>query len=216
MRIAEVSPLIESVPPKLYGGTERIVSYLTEELVRQGHDVALFASGDLETAAELEACSPMALRLAEVHDTLPYSVIQLEKVRKRAGDFDIMHFHTEFVHFPILPGLAAPAVTTMHGRLDLPSYPALFSEFPEAALVSVSPTISVSLCWRGGSPRFPTGCRRTFTPFHPTAPADISRSWGGSARKSVSTARLRSPSKPARPSRSRPRSIKSTRPISRR
>ena len=138
MRIAQVSPLIESVPPKLYGGTERIVSYLTEELVRQGHDVALFASGDSETAAELAACSPMALRLAEVHDTLPYSVIQLEKVRKRAGDFEIMHFHTEFVHFPILPGLAAPAVTTMHGRLDLPSYPALFSEFPEAALVSVS------------------------------------------------------------------------------
>ncbi len=138
MRIAQVSPLIESVPPKRYGGTERIVSYLTEELVRQGHDVALFASGDSETAAELAACSPTALRLAEVHDTLPYSVIQLEKVRKRARDFDIMHFHTEFVHFPILPGLAAPAVTTMHGRLDLPSYPALFSEFPEAALVSVS------------------------------------------------------------------------------
>lgn len=138
MRIAQISPLVESVPPKLYGGTERIVSYLTEELVRQGHDVTLFASGDSETAAELVPCAPEALRLAQVRDALPCSVLQLGKVRRRAPDFDILHFHTDYMHFPLLPYLAAPTVTTMHGRLDLPNYSALFAEFPDAALASVS------------------------------------------------------------------------------
>jgi glycosyltransferase involved in cell wall biosynthesis len=138
MRIAQIAPLIESVPPKLYGGTERIVSYLTEALVRQGHEVALFASGDSETAAELVPCAPKALRLADIQDTLPFSVLQLEKIRRRAGDFDVVHFHTDYLHFPLVPGLAAPAVTTMHGRLDLPNYQSLFAEFADIALVSVS------------------------------------------------------------------------------
>ena len=130
--------MIESVPPKLYGGTERIVSYLTEALVRQGHEVALFASGNSETAAELVPCAPKALRLADVHDTLPFSILQLEKIRRRAGDFDVLHFHTDYLHFPLVPGLASPAVTTMHGRLDLPNYQSLFAEFAHMPLVSIS------------------------------------------------------------------------------
>jgi glycosyltransferase involved in cell wall biosynthesis len=138
MRIAQVAPLVESVPPKLYGGTERIVSYLTEELVRQGHEVTLFASADSVTAANLIPCAPMALRLAGVRDAQPYWVLQLEKVRRRAGDFDILHFHTDFLHFPLVRSLAAPAVTTMHGRLDLPEYPPLFAEFDDMRLVSIS------------------------------------------------------------------------------
>jgi glycosyltransferase involved in cell wall biosynthesis len=138
MRIAQVSPLIESVPPKLYGGTERIVSYLTEALVRQGHEVALFASGDSETAAELVPCAPKALRLANVQDPMPFNVLQLEKVRRCAGDFDVLHFHADYLHFPLVPSLASPAVTTMHGRLDLLVYQSLFAEFADMALVSVS------------------------------------------------------------------------------
>ena len=108
MKIAQVSPLMESVPPKLYGGTERIVSYLTEELVRQGHEVTLFASGDSETAAKLIACAPQALRLAQVNDTLPHHVQQLEKVRRSAFEFDVLHFHTDYLHFPLVPSLAPP------------------------------------------------------------------------------------------------------------
>ena len=138
MRIAQISPLIESVPPKLYGGTERIVSYLTEELVRQGHEVTLFASGDSETAAELIPCAPTALRLAQVTDAQPYTVMQLEKIRRRAGDFDIAHFHSDFVHFPLVRSLGTPSVTTLHGRLDLPFYRMLLDEFPDMPLVSIS------------------------------------------------------------------------------
>ena len=138
MKIAQVSPLIESVPPKLYGGTERIVSYLTEELVRQGHDVTLFASGDSRTAAELVPCAPKALRLAQVHDTLPYNVMQLEKIRRRAAEFDVLHFHSDFMHFPLVPSFDAPALTTLHGRLDLPNYQMLIREFGAVPLVSVS------------------------------------------------------------------------------
>lgn len=138
MRIAQISPLIESVPPKLYGGTERIVSYLTEELVRQGHEVTLFASGNSETAAELVACAPAALRLAQVTDATPYTIMQLEKIRRRARDFDIAHFHSDFFHFPLVRSLGTPSVTTLHGRLDLPFYRLLLDEFPEMPLVSIS------------------------------------------------------------------------------
>lgn len=138
MKIAQVSPLVESVPPKLYGGSERIVSFLTEELVRQGHEVVLFASGDSETAAELVPCCPRALRLAQVGDPMVYNVLQLEQVRRRAHDFDLLHFHTDYLHFPLMRGVARPTLTTMHGRLDLPHYPTLFSEFDDMPLVSIS------------------------------------------------------------------------------
>jgi glycosyltransferase involved in cell wall biosynthesis len=111
---------------------------LTEELVRQGHEVTLFASGDSETAAELISCAPQALRLANVVDATPYTVMQLEKIRRRAGDFDIAHFHSDFFHFPLVRSLGTPSVTTLHGRLDLPFYRMLLDEFPEMPLVSIS------------------------------------------------------------------------------
>jgi glycosyltransferase involved in cell wall biosynthesis len=138
MKIAQISPLTESVPPRLYGGTERIVSYLTEELVRQGHEVTLFASGDSVTSAELVASSPVALRLGSAMDATPYSVLQLEHVSRRAEDFDVLHFHTEYLHFPLVRRVCTPCVTTMHGRLDLPDLPQIFGEFDDMALVSIS------------------------------------------------------------------------------
>src|SRR5262245_14318869 len=110
MRIAQVSPLVESVPPKLYGGTERIVSYLTEELVRQGHDVTLFASGDSQTSAELVAGSKKVLRLSNgPHDPVLQNLLMLEQLRDRSGDFDIIHFHMDLLQFPFLPTLDRPS-----------------------------------------------------------------------------------------------------------
>jgi len=140
MKIAQVAPLIESVPPRLYGGTERVVSYLTEELVRRGHEVTLFASGDSQTSAKLIACVPRALRLdSSVKDSLPHAVLQLEHLRQRADEFDIIHFHNDYIHLPIARSLlVGRTVTTMHGRLDLPDYQALFAEFRDSPLVSIS------------------------------------------------------------------------------
>lgn len=140
MRIAQVAPLIESVPPRLYGGTERVVSYLTEELVRQDHEVTLFASGDSQTQARLVASVPRALRLdPTVKDSLPYTVLQLEHVRQRLDEFDVVHFHSDFIHFPLVRSLASDrTITTMHGRLDLSDYQALFAEFSDMPLVSIS------------------------------------------------------------------------------
>jgi glycosyltransferase involved in cell wall biosynthesis len=138
MRVAQVSPLFESVPPKLYGGTERVVSYLTEELVGMGHDVTLFASADSCTRARLIAPCQKALRLAGVRDCSPAHTLQLEMVYRRAADFDILHFHTDCAHFPLTRRLNLPNVTTLHGRLDLPSLPSLYQEFMEMPLVSIS------------------------------------------------------------------------------
>ena len=140
MKIAQVAPLIESVPPRLYGGTERVVSYLTEELVRQGHEVTLFASGDSRTAAKLVASVPQALRLdPAVKDVLPYAVLQLEHLRQRIDEFDIVHFHGDYLHLPLARALLGKrVVTTMHGRLDLPDYQPLFKEFADTPLVSIS------------------------------------------------------------------------------
>jgi len=121
MRIAQVAPLAESVPPKLYGGTERVVSYLAEELVRLGHAVTLFASGDSETSAELVDCAPRALRLdPQVRDPLAYLALMLERVRGRAHEFDVVHFHLEHLHLPLFRPLARKTLTTLHGRLDMP------------------------------------------------------------------------------------------------
>jgi glycosyltransferase involved in cell wall biosynthesis len=139
MRIAQIAPLYESVPPKLYGGTERIVSYLTEELVRAGHEVTLFASGDSVTDAELVACSPASLRLdPRVVDPMPIHVNMIEKVMRRAQEFDLIHFHVDFLHFPVVRGMAEKTLTTLHGRLDLPDYHEVFSTFSRLPLVSVS------------------------------------------------------------------------------
>lgn len=140
MRIAQVAPLVESVPPRLYGGTERVVSYLTEELVRQGHEVTLFASGDSRTSARLVPITEQALRLGPpVQDRLSYTVLQLEQVRQRADEFDVVHFHNDYLHFALgRAGILKRAVTTLHGRLDLPEYRPLFTEFADTALVSIS------------------------------------------------------------------------------
>ncbi|MBZ6079124.1 glycosyltransferase family 4 protein [Microvirga puerhi] len=139
MKIAQVAPLYESVPPQLYGGTERIVSYLTEELVRQGHDVTLFASGDSVTNAELVPCCSMALRLnSAIRDPLPYHIMMLDQVRQRARDFDVVHFHTDLLHFPFVREIADRAVTTTHGRLDLADLAPFYKAFLDAPLVSIS------------------------------------------------------------------------------
>ena len=139
MKIAQIAPLAERVPPKLYGGTERIVSYLTEELVRQGHDVTLFASGDSITSAKLVRCSNLALRLnPAVQDPIPYHVMMLEEVRKRADEFDVLHFHIDLLHFPLISPFAGKTVTTLHGRLDLPDLKPFYASFPDVPLVSIS------------------------------------------------------------------------------
>ncbi len=139
MRIAQVAPLFESVPPQLYGGTERVVSYLTEELVRQGHEVTLFASGDSVTSAELVPCIDRAIRLnPRVKEPLPYMLMQLERVRQRASEFDILHFHVDLIHFPLFRDIAHKTVTTLHGRLDLPDLKPFYWEFQDMPVVSIS------------------------------------------------------------------------------
>jgi glycosyltransferase involved in cell wall biosynthesis len=139
MRIAQIAPLHECVPPKLYGGTERIVSYLTEELVNQGHDVTLFASGDSETSAKLVPCCEMALRLnPAVRDGLPYHMIMLDEVRRRIDQFDVIHFHIDLLHAPLIRDLADQTLTTLHGRLDLPDLAPFYAAFPDLPLASIS------------------------------------------------------------------------------
>ncbi|MGQ9367274.1 glycosyltransferase family 4 protein [Azospirillum sp. ST 5-10] len=139
MRIAQIAPLMERVPPRLYGGTERIVSYLTEALVGEGHAVTLFASGDSVTAASLVACSGEALRLdPAILDIVPHMSLMLEKVRQRADEFDVLHFHIDCVQMPLLRELGSRAVTTLHGRLDLPDLQPFYREFSDVPLVSIS------------------------------------------------------------------------------
>ena len=139
MKIAQIAPLMESVPPRLYGGTERVVSYLTEELVRQGHDVTLFASADSITSAKLVPCATEAIRLsATVKDYVPHYVIMVDKVRQMAHHFDALHFHVDAIHMPLFRDLAGKTLTTLHGRQDLPDFQALYRAFPEIPLVSIS------------------------------------------------------------------------------
>jgi glycosyltransferase involved in cell wall biosynthesis len=139
MKIAQVAPLIESVPPRLYGGTERVVSFLTEELVRLGHDVTLFASGDSITSAQLVSCCTRALRLdPAVHDTIPHFMLMIDKVRGRAEEFDVIHFHIDLFHFPLFRSLAARTLTTLHGRQDLGDLKHFYYRFSEMPLISIS------------------------------------------------------------------------------
>lgn len=139
MRIAQVSPLNEAVPPRFYGGTERVVSYLTEELVRMGHDVTLFASGDSVTSARLVACCPQALRLDPgVEWRLAHHVVQLEQVMDRADEFDVVHCHGDLIHYPWARRSLVPMLTTLHGRQNIPDLAALYREFPDVPLVSIS------------------------------------------------------------------------------
>ena len=130
MRIAQISPLVESVPPVLYGGTERIVSYLTEELVRQGHEVTLFASGDSITDARLLSPCPTALRFDQsCQDPLAFITLMLDDVFQRISEFDVVHFHLDYVHLPLWRMHPSSAVTTIHGRLDLKQLVPVFERF---------------------------------------------------------------------------------------
>ena len=139
MKIAQIAPLMESCPPRLYGGTERIVSYLTEELVRRGHDVTLFASGDSCTSARLEPSCEVALRLdPRIKDPIPHHILMLEKVRSLADRFDVLHFHLDVLHYPFLQSFVDKTVTTLHGRLDLHELKPLYATYRRAPLVSIS------------------------------------------------------------------------------
>ena len=139
MKIAQVAPLFESVPPRTYGGTERVVHYLTEELIRQGHDVVLYASGDSRTRAQLRAVVPEALRLAGKNsEPLAWQVLQLAAVMREARDFDVIHFHTDFLHFPLSRHLTVPQLSTLHGRLDLAHLQSVFAEFQDMMVTSIS------------------------------------------------------------------------------
>src|SRR5881275_815524 len=149
MRIAQVAPLYESVPPKYYGGTERVVSYLTEELVRQGHDVTLFASGDSVTRARLRAGCDTALRLKGEPDSaaLAQHLLMVEKVAQQAHRFDIVHFHLDFLPFSVIRSEGFPSVTTLHGRQDLAGQFPLFREFEDMRLISISDAQRAAMPW---------------------------------------------------------------------
>lgn len=153
MRIAQIAPLAERCPPKLYGGTERIVSYLTEALVSLGHDVTLFASGDSVTSARLVPCSRVALRLDScVRDPLPHQLLQLENVMRHADAFDVLHFHIDLIHYPLIREIADRTLTTLHGRLDLPDLWPFYETFPHYPLVSISASQRLPMPpvnWRG-------------------------------------------------------------------
>jgi len=139
MRIAQIAPLTEAVPPKLYGGTERVVHWLTEELVALGHDVTLFASGDSRTSAKLEVTWPRALRLdGSVRDANALHLVMLERVRQKCNEFDILHFHLDYYPFSLFSRGSIPFVTTLHGRLDLPEHQPVFSTFSSVPVISIS------------------------------------------------------------------------------
>jgi glycosyltransferase involved in cell wall biosynthesis len=146
MRIAQISPLYESVPPREYGGTERVVSFLTDELVRIGHDVTLFASGDSVTPARLAPMVPRALRLdPDSVDSLAHHILMLERVLAVADEFDIIHYHIDYLHFPLSRRMPVPTVTTLHGRVDIADLQPLYHEFREMPVVSISDAQRVPL-----------------------------------------------------------------------
>ena len=143
MKIAQVAPLYEAVPPFLYGGTERIVSYLAEGLIKQGHEVTLFASGDSQTSAELVPVVEKAIRLdPDCMDPLAPHIVEMKYVLDRAEEFDIIHFHTDYLHFPFSQTMKTPHVTTLHGRLDIPELQMVYNSFNH-------PVISISDSQRG-------------------------------------------------------------------
>ncbi|HMG48547.1 MAG TPA: glycosyltransferase family 4 protein [Allosphingosinicella sp.] len=138
MRIAQIAPLAEAVPPKLYGGTERVIWWLTEALVDLGHDVTLFASGDSRTSARLVPGAPTGLRLAGINDHVASLLAMLDRVLSDADRFDMLHFHIDFLHFPTFRHLAGKCLTTLHGRQDFPDFWPAYRAFPEMRLVSIS------------------------------------------------------------------------------
>src|ERR1700723_118391 len=165
MKIVQVAPLSESVPPRLYGGTERIVSYLTEELVRLGHDVTLFASADSISSAVLTPCCPRAIRLdPPVPDAIPHTMLMIDSLRERAEEFDALHFHIDLVHFPLFRSVAGRTLTTLHGRQDLGGLRAFYTRFSEMPLVAISDDQRKSLPYA-----------KFMTTIHHGIPADLHR-----------------------------------------
>src|SRR5882672_6211888 len=139
MHIAQIAPLTEAIPPKLYGGTERVIHWLTEELVALGHEVTLFASGDSCTSAKLEPVWPRALRLdGAIRDANALHMMMLEHVRRQATDFDLLHFHLDYYPFSLFSRQSTPFVTTLHGRLDLPEHQVVFATFSSIPVISIS------------------------------------------------------------------------------
>ncbi len=168
MKIAQIAPLHESVPPRLYGGTERVVAFLTDELVRQGHEVTLFASGDSRTRARLAPVIDAALRLDRVPpDPLSAHVLLLEQVLQRADEFDVLHFHIDYLHFPVLRRLAVPHLTTLHGRLDLPGLDRLYREYRDMPVVSISDSQRSPLPAAGWIGTVYNGLPESLLPFDP-------------------------------------------------
>jgi glycosyltransferase involved in cell wall biosynthesis len=168
MRIAQVAPLYESVPPEGYGGTERVVSFLTEELVRQGHSITLFASGDSKTRARLVPACPRSLRLDPAClDRLCYHILQLDQVRERAAEFDVIHFHIDYLHFPLSRLSETPHLTTLHGRLDLPDLVPLYRRFADPPVVSISDAQRSPLPWINWQRTVYHGLPEGLYSFHP-------------------------------------------------
>lgn len=167
MRIAQVAPLWESVPPQLYGGTERVVAFLTDELVRLGHDVTLFASGDSRTAARLMPAYPTALRLGSCGDSLAPHVLLVEQAATRAESFDVIHFHLSQLHLPVARRLRVAHVTTLHGRLDLPELVPLYQEFRDVPVVSISDAQRKPLAGAGWAGTVHHGLPLDLLEFHP-------------------------------------------------
>ncbi|HKP98252.1 MAG TPA: glycosyltransferase family 4 protein [Fibrobacteria bacterium] len=168
MRIAQVSPLYESVPPKFYGGTERIVHYLTEELVKQGHQVTLFASGDSRTSAELVPGWERALRLGNVADPLAHHLLMVEKVFQRSGEFDVIHSHVDYLPYPLIRRYPdVPVVTTLHGRLDLPELEPMYREFREIPVISISDSQREPISWANWQGTVHNGLPPDLYDFHP-------------------------------------------------
>jgi len=168
LRIAQVAPLVESVPPRLYGGTERVVAYLTDELVRQGHQVTLFATGDSITSARLVAAWPEALRFSgSGYDDLAPHIMMLEELASRADEFDVVHFHLAHIHFPMVQRLDGVHLTTLHGRLDIPELVPLFEMFADMPLVSISDAQRDPLPEAGWIGTVHHGLPRTLLDFHP-------------------------------------------------
>ena len=193
MRIAQIAPLAEAVPPKLYGGTERVIWWLTEALVDLGHDVTLFASGDSATSARLVPCAETGLRLAGINDHLASLLAMLDRVLARADQFDILHFHIDFLHFPTFRHLAGKCLTTLHGRQDLPDFWPAYRTFPEMPLVSISDDQRAPIADAQLRRHDPSRPARAPDPVQRGAAATISPSSAGSRPRSGPTGRSRSP-----------------------
>ena len=169
MKIAQVAPIFESVPPKGYGGTERVISYLTEELVNRGHDVTLFASGDSVTAARLISSVPASIRAAPKNwSWMAYHTIQMDMLAQLADSFDIIHFHTDYLHYPLAKKLGTPHVTTLHGRQDLPELTPLYRHFADMPLISISHSQRKPLPNANWIATVPHGLPADLYAFHPS------------------------------------------------